>query len=52
MGGQKWIAGYSGRLWIERESARVLRIERQADTVPEAFPIDHIEPVSYTHLFK
>jgi hypothetical protein len=43
LGGQEIVPGYSGRVWIERDSARVLRIERQAQDIPESFPIDHVE---------
>jgi len=33
------ITGMRGRVWIDRESARVLRIESEATEIPEAFPI-------------
>ncbi len=43
LGGQSIIPGYSGRVWIAKENGRVLRIERQADAIPEEFPIDTAE---------
>ena len=42
-GGQSVLPAYSGRMWIDRESGRVLRMERQADKIPESFPMDMIE---------
>ncbi len=34
---------YSGRLWFDRDSNAVLRIERRADDIPSAFPITSVE---------
>lgn len=42
-GGQSIIPAYSGRLWIDRESGRVVRLERQADKIPVTFPMDTLE---------
>jgi hypothetical protein len=36
---------YKGSVWIEPESGRVLRIEIQARSLPEEFPIDVVESV-------
>lgn len=33
------ISGMNGRLWIDRETSRVLRIESNATEIPEGFPI-------------
>lgn len=33
------IAGMKGRVWIDRENARVLRIESDATEIPETFPV-------------
>ena len=33
------IAGMKGRIWIDRENARVLRIESEATEIPNTFPI-------------
>ncbi|QQS32304.1 MAG: hypothetical protein IPM50_11625 [Acidobacteriota bacterium] len=33
------VTGMKGRLWIDRETARVLRIESEATGLPEGFPI-------------
>jgi len=33
------ITGMKGRLWIDRENFRVLRVESEATEIPEAFPI-------------
>ena len=30
-------------MWIDPQTARVMRIEMQANSFPEAFPIDHVE---------
>ncbi|MDQ6666222.1 MAG: DUF5666 domain-containing protein [Acidobacteriota bacterium] len=43
LGSQAIIPGYSGRVWIDTKNARVLRIEMQADNVPEEFPLDQVE---------
>jgi hypothetical protein len=43
LGGESFQSAYSGRVWIEKDSARVLRIERQSDNIPEAFPVDLVE---------
>jgi len=43
VGGQSIRPGYSGRIWIDKDSGRLLRLERQADSIPEEFPTDHIE---------
>lgn len=33
------VTGMSGRIWIDRDDARVLRIESSATDIPQAFPI-------------
>jgi hypothetical protein len=33
------VVGYSGRLWVDRELARVLRIESDSTEIPDDFPI-------------
>jgi hypothetical protein len=33
------ITGMKGRLWIDRENARVLRVESEATEIPETFPV-------------
>ena len=42
-GSQKFEPGYSGSVWIDPQTGRVLRIEMQARDFPESFPIDHVE---------
>jgi hypothetical protein len=37
------VPEYSGRIWFDRSSSRVLRIERKADGVPSAFPLRSVE---------
>jgi hypothetical protein len=37
--GKKVVAGYSGSIWIDIESSRVLRIESANDNIPAGFPI-------------
>jgi hypothetical protein len=41
--GQSLLPAYSGRVWIDRDSGRIVRIERQADKIPDAFPMDTVE---------
>lgn len=43
VGGEAIIPAYSGRVWVDRETGRVLRLERQADQIPESFPNDTVE---------
>lgn len=33
------ITGMKGRLWIDRDTARVLRVESEATEIPETFPV-------------
>jgi hypothetical protein len=33
------VAGMKGRIWVDRENARVLRIESDATDIPDAFPV-------------
>jgi hypothetical protein len=37
------VAQYSGRIWFDRSSNRVLRIERTAEGIPSAFPLRSVE---------
>jgi hypothetical protein len=37
--GKSVIAGYSGSIWIDTETKRVLRIEESNDEIPAGFPI-------------
>lgn len=39
------IVGYSGRMWIDRETKFVLRVEMEAQEVPADFPMSHSEVV-------
>lgn len=41
--GRSVVAGYSGSLWIDKETKRVLRLEQAVDDVPEGFPINVAE---------
>jgi hypothetical protein len=34
---------YRGRVWIDKETARVLRIEMETVSLPEAFPLEKVE---------
>ncbi|MFM9905808.1 MAG: hypothetical protein ACKVQJ_14690 [Pyrinomonadaceae bacterium] len=36
---QTTVAGMKGRIWIDRENARVLRIESEATEIPDTFPV-------------
>lgn len=36
---QSTISGYRGKLWVDRETGRILRVEQEATEIPEDFPI-------------
>jgi hypothetical protein len=40
---QSVLPAYRGSVWIDKETARVLRIEMQAYHLPEEFPFDKVE---------
>jgi hypothetical protein len=47
------MPAYRGSVWIDPQTARVLRIEMQAYGFPAGFPIDHVESATdyqYTRL--
>jgi hypothetical protein len=41
--GQTVQPAYRGSIWIEPESGRLLRLEQQAEKLPEEFPLDAVE---------
>jgi hypothetical protein len=43
MGSQSVEPAYRGAIWIDKETARVLRIEMEAVDLPSAFPLDKCE---------
>jgi hypothetical protein len=43
VGSQTVIAGYTGSIWVDPSTARVLRIESQARNIPSDFPVDTVE---------
>jgi hypothetical protein len=43
VGGQTLRPAYSGSVWIEKSTARVRRVEMQADHIPNDFPLDSVE---------
>ncbi|MBZ5667515.1 MAG: hypothetical protein LAO30_23310 [Acidobacteriia bacterium] len=43
MASQTYMPAYKGSVWIDPATARVLRIEMQAQGFPEAFPTDTVE---------
>jgi hypothetical protein len=43
--GRTCSPAYTGRLWIDKDSRRVLRIEQKADAIPAGFPYDRAESV-------
>ncbi len=43
VGSQTYMPAYSGTVWIDPATARVLRIEMQAKDLPEGFPADRVE---------
>ncbi len=53
MGGQSYSPAYRGSVWIDPQTARVLRIEMSAYGFPQDFPTDHVESATdyeYTRL--
>ena len=40
---QTYQPAYTGSVWIDPATARVLRIEMQAKAFPKEFPLDHVE---------
>jgi len=53
VGGQSYRPAYRGSVWIDPQTARVLRIEMQANAFPQDFPTDHVEEATdyeYTRL--
>jgi hypothetical protein len=42
-GSQTYQPAYSGTIWIDPRTARVLRIELEARGLPSGFPTDHVE---------
>jgi len=50
-GSQSVNAAYSGSVWIDPKTARVLRIEMQARNLPSEFPMDWVESsVEYSYV--
>jgi hypothetical protein len=41
--GQSYMPAYTGSIWIDKESKRVLRIELAAQSMPRSFPLDQVE---------
>ena len=40
---QRYMPAYKGSVWIDPQTARVLRIEEQAIGFPSDYPVDHVE---------
>ena len=48
---QTLVAAYGGSVWVDPTSARVLRIEMQARSIPPDFPMDTVESaVDYSYV--
>jgi hypothetical protein len=43
VGSQTVAPAYTGSIWVDSNTARVLRFERQARNIPSDFPIDTAE---------
>lgn len=41
--GHAFSPGYTGAIWIDKQTSRVLRIELQAQNMPRDFPLDQVE---------
>ena len=51
VGPQTVIAAYAGSVWVDPNTARVLRIEMQARNIPSDFPMDAVESaVDYSYV--
>ncbi len=42
-GAPQIVAGYSGAVWIDAETKRVLRIDQAVDEMPKSYPVTHSE---------
>ena len=42
-GSQMYVPAYSGAVWVDPKTSRVLRIEMSAKSMPGEFPLDHVE---------
>ncbi len=40
---EQYFTAYTGALWIDLETSRVLRVEMEARELPKAFPLDTVE---------
>ncbi len=50
-GSQTVIAAYAGSVWVDPNTARVLRIEMQARNIPSDFPMDAVESaIDYSYV--
>lgn len=43
VGGQMLEPAYSGRIWVEKKTGEIRRLEQQADNIPKDFPNDTVE---------
>jgi hypothetical protein len=51
VGPQRVVVGYTGTIWVDPGTARVLRIESQARNIPSDFPIDMVESaIDYSYV--
>ena len=53
VGSQSYSPAYRGSVWIDPQTGRVLRIEKEGYNLPESFPVDHVESATdyqYTRL--
>jgi hypothetical protein len=51
VGSQSVVTAYTGSIWVDPSTARVLRIEIQARNIPSDFPIDTVESaIDYSYV--
>jgi len=51
IGSQTVVSDYTGTIWVDPSTARVLRIEMQARNIPSDFPIDTVESaIDYSYV--
>ena len=43
LGGQQLFPTYSGRIWVDKKTAQIRRLEQHADKIPKDFPESSVE---------
>jgi hypothetical protein len=49
--GQRYLPGFSGTIWFDQETSRVLRVEMASESAPKNFPIEKVlSSVEYDYI--